>query len=114
MRVPPIRYTLPSFPDVAILYRVTMQDRPALLEFASLVSQVEHDVAKVIEREAQMVRLVADALVAVDFAGEVEHLSDVPDARVEWINANFPPRAAQEAFAGILAGRIDEAFEKKS
>jgi hypothetical protein len=43
----------------------------------------------------------------------VDHLSDVPSARVEWVTANFPPRAAQEAFAGILAGRIDEAFEKK-
>jgi hypothetical protein len=77
------------------------------------VSQVEHDVAKVIEREAQMVRLIADALVSVDFGGEVDHLSDVPSARVEWVTANFPPRAAQEAFAGILAGRIDEAYEKK-
>lgn len=113
MRFPPIRYTLPSFPDVAILYRVTMQDRPALLEFASLVSQAENDVAKVIEREAQMVVLLAEALVAVDFAGEVEHLSDVPSQRAEWITANFPPRAAQDAFAGILVGRIDEAFEKK-
>lgn len=113
MRFPPLRYTLPSFPDVAILYRVTMQDRPALLQFASLVSQVESDVMLVIEREAQMVRLVAEALVAVDFGGEAEHLPELPDARVEWVVANFPPRAAQEAFAGILAGRIDEAYEKK-
>ena len=113
MRFPPIRYTLPSFPDAAILYRVTMQDRPGLLEFAALVSQVEHDVAKVIERETQRVGLVAEALVAVDFGGEVEHLPDLPDARVAWLMANFPPRAAQEAFAGILAGRVDEAYEKK-
>ena len=113
MRFPPLRYTLPSFPDVAILYRVTMQDRPALLEFAAAISKPEADVSAVIDRESQMVRLIADALVSVDFAGEVEHLPDVPALRVDWLGANFPPRAAQEAFAGILAGRFDEAYEKK-
>lgn len=113
MRFPPLRYTLPSFPDAAILYRVTMQDRPALLEFAALVSRPESDVAMVIDRESQMVKLIADALVAVDFGGEVEHLPESPELRVEWLMANFPPRAAQEAFAGILAGRVDEAYEKK-
>jgi hypothetical protein len=114
MRFPPIHYTLPSFPDVAILYRVTMADRPELLRFASAISKAEAvDLEGTIENEALLVSYVAGALVAVDFAGEVDHLSELPDHRAEWLRTNFPPRAVQEAFAAILSGRMDEAYEKK-
>jgi hypothetical protein len=114
MRFPPLRYTLPSFPDVAILYRVTMADRPELLRFAAAISKAEgNDLEGTIENEASLVACVAGALVAVDFAGELEPLSELPEHRAEWLRTNFPPRAVQESFAAILSGRMDEAFEKK-
>ena len=113
MRFPPLRYTLPSFPSLSILYRVTMTDRPDLLRFASTLSKTGEDVEAVIESERKLVELVATLLVAVDFDGESELLPDLPEERADWLSTNFPPRAVQESFTAILSGRFDEAFLKK-
>jgi hypothetical protein len=113
MRFPPLRYTLPSFPNVSILYRTTMLDRPELLRFASTLSKPGEDVEAVIESERRLVELVGTFLVAVDFDGELESLSDLQEDRVDWVSRNLHPKAVQESFAAILSGRFDEAFLKK-
>ena len=113
MRFPPLRYTLPSFPDVSILYRITMLDRPELLRFASTLSKSGEDVEAVIESERKLVELVATLLVAVDFDGVSEMMSELQEDRVDWVSRNLHPKAVQEIFAAILGGRFDEAFQKK-
>lgn len=113
MRFPPLRYTLPSFPSLSILYRVTMTDRPDLLRFASTLTTASSDVEVVIESERKLVELVATLLVAVDFDGESEMLSDLQEDRIDWVSRNLPPKAVQEIFAAILSGRFDESFIKK-
>lgn len=113
MRFPPLRYTLPSFPSLSILYRVTMTDRPDLLRFASTLTATSSDVEVVIESERKLVELVATLLVAVDFDGESEMLSDLQEDRIDWVSRNLPPKAVQEIFAAILSGRFDESFVKK-
>jgi hypothetical protein len=115
MRFPSLRYTLPSFPGVSILYRVTMSDRPELLRFASELGKSESggDIEVAIENERRLVELVGALLVAVDFDGESELLPDLPEERADWLSTNFHPRAVQESFTAILSGRFDEAFLKK-
>ena len=61
----------------------------------------------------ELVRLVSISLRSVDFEGEVETLSELPEHRFEWIMANLPPKAVQECFTAILTGRVNEAYEKK-
>lgn len=113
MRFPPLRYTLPSFPGVSILYQVSMNDRPELLRFAESLSKGTEGVENVLTQEVELVRLVSISLRSVDFEGEVETLSELPDQRFEWIMANLPPKAVQECFTAILTGRVNEAYEKK-
>ena len=113
MRFPPLRFTLPSFPDVSILYSVSMNDRPELLRFAETLSKGTEGVENVLTQEVELVRLVASALRSVDFGSEVETLSELPEQRFNWVMANLPPKAVQECFTAILTGRVNEAYEKK-
>jgi hypothetical protein len=113
MRFPPLRYTLPSFQGVSILYQVSMNDRPELLRFAESLSKGTEGVESVLTQEVELVRLVSISLRSVDFEGEVETLSELPEHRFEWIMANLPPKAVQECFTAILTGRVNEAYEKK-
>jgi len=113
MRFPPLRYTLPSFPGVSILYQVSMNDRPNLLRFADTLSKGTEGVENVLTQETELVRLVSNSLRSVDFDGETETLSELPEQRFSWVMDNLPPRAVQEAFTAILTGRVNEAYEKK-
>lgn len=90
-----------------------MNDRPELLRFAESLSKGTEGIENVLTQEVELARLVASALRAVDFEGDVESLSELVEYRIQWVMANLPPRAVQEAFAAILTGKVNEAYEKK-
>lgn len=114
MMFPPLKYTLPSFENVTIVYRLTMADRPELLRFAESLTKPEEGADAAIARESAMVAIVARHLVDVESEGEAQSLSLSETERAEWLRTTFPPKAIGEAFSAILTGKCDEAFVKKS
>lgn len=114
MKFPPLKYTLPSFPDITIIYQVSMADRPDLIRFAESISKAnDTDIESVLKKESELVRLVSNSLRAVDFGGEIEYLSELPESRFQWVMDNFIPKALQESYTAILSNKIDESYEKK-
>lgn len=114
MLFPPLKYTLPSFENVTIVYRQTMAGRAEMVRFADSLTQQATDTATSLDRDDQMLCIVARSLVDVESEGVSVGVPTVESDRAEWLRTTFPPKAIGESFGAMIVGKVDEAFEKKS
>lgn len=116
MLFPPLKYTLKSYPMVAVYYRVAMTQRPRLLEVANRLTQSPGEgvdpVAFACESDRLLVETVAAHLESVEVDGVRTSLPEV--GRGDWVAENLPPNALTEVWGAVMRNAGDADYEKKS